>query len=119
MNIRRVIERLIRLQDRSLKAAGDVSGVISANVGMGSSHSRVSARGRQRVVQRSAWTRDAGNGEPRERGANTMEPEETGVQTEPADEDRRGRDSEPEPKTPPIDEDMAGSVNAALPEADE
>ena len=43
-------------------------------------------------------------------------PEDSGSETEPAGEE--GADA-PEPATPPIDEDVAGSVNAAVHDADE
>lgn len=49
-----------------------------------------------------------------------MQPEELQSQSEPkappgsTEEEREG-----EPATPPIDEDVAGSVNAALPDTDE
>ena len=48
----------------------------------------------------------------------TMSRQEAATDTEPepeADEDA----GEPEPSTPPIDEDVAGSVNAALHDADD
>jgi hypothetical protein len=56
VNIRRVIERRFRYQNKGVNAAGEVSAVISANVGTGSSRSHVSARSRQRIVQRSGRT---------------------------------------------------------------
>jgi hypothetical protein len=56
MNIRRIIERRIRQQGKGVNAAGDVHAVISANVGEGSSHTHVSSRSRQRIVQRSGHT---------------------------------------------------------------
>ena len=47
-------------------------------------------------------------------------PEETGTE---AEEEQRKEDERvperPEPVTPPIDEDVAGSVNAALHDADD
>jgi hypothetical protein len=49
----------------------------------------------------------------------TSRPEEARTETEPertpADEPAEWE----EPQTPPIDEDVAGSVNAALPDADD
>jgi hypothetical protein len=56
MNIRRIIERRIRQQGKGVNAAGDVHAVISANVGKASSHTHVSSRSRQRIVQRSGRT---------------------------------------------------------------
>jgi hypothetical protein len=56
VNIRKVIERRIRREGKGVNAVGDVSGVISANVGQGSSRTHVSTRSRQRVVQRSGRT---------------------------------------------------------------
>jgi hypothetical protein len=50
-------------------------------------------------------------------------PEESGTEADQADQaDRRAEEEDAErsePVTPPIDEDVAGSVNAALHEADE
>jgi hypothetical protein len=49
-----------------------------------------------------------------------MQPEEPRTQVEPAVEEDAGEDQTgPEPATPPIDEDVAGSVNAAVPDTDE
>jgi tellurite resistance protein len=56
MNIRKVIERRIRRQDKGVNAAADMHAVVAANVGKGSSHSHVSSRSRQRIVQRSGRT---------------------------------------------------------------
>jgi hypothetical protein len=56
----------------------------------------------------------------RERGAKTLQPEETRTETGPAaDQDERDGDSRSEPPTPPIDEDIAGSVNAAVPDTED
>jgi hypothetical protein len=44
-------------------------------------------------------------------------PEQTEAETAPHEADEA--DEAPEPDTPPIDEDVAGSVNAALHDADE
>lgn len=57
MNIRKIIQRRIRHQGKAVSALGDVNAVISANVSEGSSHSRVSTRSRQRIVQRSGRTK--------------------------------------------------------------
>jgi hypothetical protein len=47
-------------------------------------------------------------------------PEESGTEADQADRREEEEDAErSEPVTPPIDEDVAGSVNAALHEADE
>jgi hypothetical protein len=47
-------------------------------------------------------------------------PEEKTAEAEPTPaRDAEGEAESTEPGTPPIDEDVAGSVNAALPEADE
>jgi hypothetical protein len=56
MNIRRIIEQRIRHHGKGVNAAGDVHAVISANVGKGSSHTHVSSRSRQRIIQRSGRT---------------------------------------------------------------
>jgi hypothetical protein len=45
-------------------------------------------------------------------------PEDSRAETEPAGEEAERADV-PEPATPPIDEDVAGSVNAAVHDADE
>jgi hypothetical protein len=45
-------------------------------------------------------------------------PEDSRTETEPAGEEAESADV-PEPATPPIDEDVAGSVNAAVHDADE
>jgi hypothetical protein len=51
--------------------------------------------------------------------ATTMSrPEDSGSETEPAGEEAENADA-PEPVTPPIDEDVAGSVNAAVHDADD
>jgi hypothetical protein len=54
-------------------------------------------------------------------GSETMQPDKPRTETEPpaAEEDPRSQDSRREPTTPPIDEDVAGSVNAAVPDPDE
>jgi hypothetical protein len=57
MNIRKIIRRRSRHQGKGVDAAGDVNAVISANVNEGSSHSHVSTRSRQRIVQRSGRTK--------------------------------------------------------------
>jgi hypothetical protein len=44
--------------------------------------------------------------------------EDSGCETEPAGEEAESADA-PEPVTPPIDEDVAGSVNAAVHDADD
>jgi hypothetical protein len=50
----------------------------------------------------------------------TSRPEEAGTETEPDDGTPASEAAESsEPRTPPIDEDVAGSVNAALPDADD
>lgn len=49
-----------------------------------------------------------------------MQPEEPQAETEPAAaEDPVNAEAGSEPATPPIDEDVTGSVNAAVPDADE
>jgi hypothetical protein len=45
-------------------------------------------------------------------------PEYSGPETEPAEEEAESAEVS-EPATPPIDEDVAGSVNAAVHDADE
>jgi hypothetical protein len=63
MNIRKIIQKRIRHQDEGVNAVGDVNAVISANVERGSSHSHVSTRSRQRIVQRSGRTKIGGDRE--------------------------------------------------------
>jgi hypothetical protein len=53
VEIRKIVERRFRYQGRGVNAVGDISAVISANVGTGSSHSFASTESRQRIVQRS------------------------------------------------------------------
>jgi hypothetical protein len=49
-----------------------------------------------------------------------MQPEEPRTETEPAaEQDEKDGDSRSEPPTPPIDEDIAGSVNAAVPDTED
>jgi hypothetical protein len=48
-----------------------------------------------------------------------MQPEEQQRETEAAAEPEREEERGPEPGTPPIDEDVAGSVNAAVPDNEE
>jgi hypothetical protein len=49
-----------------------------------------------------------------------MRKEEAGTETESAEEQAPEREDTPSPSaTPPIDEDLAGSVNAAVPDAEE
>jgi hypothetical protein len=90
VNIKKVIQRRIRHAGAGVNAVGDVNAVIAANVNEGGSRTHVSSRSHQRIVQRSGRTTYA---------------------REDADE--------AEPSTPAIDEDVAGSVNAALPDADD
>jgi hypothetical protein len=45
-------------------------------------------------------------------------PQDSGTEIEPAGEEAESADA-PEPVTAPIDEDVAGSVNAALHDSDE
>ena len=45
-------------------------------------------------------------------------PEDNGPETKPAGDEAEGAEA-PEPATPPIDEDVTGSVNAAVHDADE
>jgi hypothetical protein len=92
VNIKKLIHRRIRHTGEGVNAVGDVNAVIAANVDKGGSRTHVSTRSRQRVVQRSG----------RKSTNNTSE--ETDA---------------PEPSTPAIDDDVAGSVNAALPDADD
>ena len=49
----------------------------------------------------------------------TSRPDEAGTETEPDGTQAEEPAESPEPRTPPIDEDVAGSVNAALPDADD
>jgi hypothetical protein len=62
----------------------------------------------------------ARSGKPRERGATPMQPEERRSEPEPTPEQESTEgETGPETATPPIDEDVAGSVNAAVPDTDE
>jgi hypothetical protein len=56
VKLKKIIQRRIRHERGDVKATGDVNAVISANVGEGSSHTHVSTRSRQRIVQRSGRT---------------------------------------------------------------
>ena len=49
----------------------------------------------------------------------TSRPEEAGTEAEPEGTTADEPAESSEPTTPPIDEDVAGSVNAALPDADD
>jgi hypothetical protein len=90
VKIKKIIQRRIRHAQKGVNAVGDVNAVIAANVNEGGSRTHVSSRSRQRIIQRS--------------GRITYASEEA---------------DEAEPSTPAIDEDVAGSVNAALPDADD
>lgn len=116
IHIRKLIQRRIRHQREGVDAVGDVNAVISANVNEGSSHSHVSTRSRQRVAKRSGRTR---KNEKRSEEATTMSrAEDSRTETEPPGDEAESADV-PEPATPPIDEDVTGSVNAAVHDADE
>jgi hypothetical protein len=70
-------------------------------------------------IKQTLWARasDEGKGD-RRRATMTSRPEattETEPEKTPADEPAEWE----EPQTPPIDEDVAGSVNAALPDEDD
>jgi hypothetical protein len=71
VNIRKIIQRRIRSQGDGVNASGDVSAVISANVGTGSSRSHVSTRSTQRIVQRSGRTHVSEERETKREGSNT------------------------------------------------
>jgi hypothetical protein len=45
-----------------------------------------------------------------------MQPEEVRIETDPAEQENGDGRTGSEPATPPIDEDVAGSVNAAVPD---
>jgi hypothetical protein len=110
MNIRKIIQRRIQRQGKGISAAGDVNAVISANVAGGGSSSPAAASTRPTSEKRA------------EEATRMKRPErrETKVEAEPAPgQDVLDAAEAREPVTPPIDEDMAGSVNAALHEADE
>jgi hypothetical protein len=57
VKFRKIIQRRIGHHGKAVNAVGDVNAVISANVNEGSSHSHVSTRSRQRIVQRSGRTK--------------------------------------------------------------
>lgn len=58
---------------------------------------------------------------PRGQGAASMDsrPEEAGTETEPEGTESSEQAESPENQRPVIDEDISGSVNAALPDVDE
>lgn len=99
VKLQKIIQKRIRRQSTGVNAVGDVNAVVSANVNEGGSRSHLSTRSRQRIVQRSGRTDVA---DERETSRDTGDPAES-----------------PPPATPPIDEDVAGSVNAALHDTDE
>jgi hypothetical protein len=122
MNFRKIIQRRMQRQSKGVHGVGDVNAVISASVNEGSSRSHVSTRSRQRIVQRSGRT-DRRRSEKRAEEATRMSrPKVRETEAEPESapgEDHVESTEDREPVTPPIDEDVAGSVNAALHEADE
>jgi hypothetical protein len=71
VNIRKVIERRFRRHGKGVNAAGDVSAVISANVGQGSTRSHVSTRSHKRIVQRSGRTHVHDGSETTQEGSQT------------------------------------------------
>jgi hypothetical protein len=110
MNFRKIIQRRMQRQGKGANAVGDVNAVISANVAGGGSSSLAAASKRPKSEKRA------------EEATRMSRPEvrETRVEAEPAPGEERVEETEArEPATPPIDEDVAGSVNAALHEADE
>jgi hypothetical protein len=114
VNIRKVIERRMSRRGKGVNAAGDVHAVIAANVGEERSHTHVSSRSRQPIVQRSGRTQTT------RQGATMNWPEKSGSQPEEAGgpEPNWVEEESTEPAKAPIDEDVAGSVNAALHDAD-
>jgi hypothetical protein len=97
VNIKRIIQRRIRHERNS--------------------RTHVSTRSRQRIVQRSGRTTyvsdDATRGGDQMRSKEDLATEEEPESKAEEDDDRR------EPMTPAIDDDVAGSVNAALHDDDE
>jgi hypothetical protein len=115
VNIRKIIQRRIRHAGKGVNAVGDVSAVVAANVNEGNSRTHVSTRSRQRIVQRSGRTTYVREDETRGGDQMSREEETTETTGKTADEEA----APAEPSTPPIDEDVAGSVNAALHDADD
>jgi hypothetical protein len=110
MNFRKIIQRRLQRQGKGVNAVGDVNAVISANVAGGGSSSLAAASKRPKSEKRA------------EEATRMKRPErrETKVEDEPAPgQDALDAAEAREPVTPLIDEDLAGSVNAALHEADE
>jgi hypothetical protein len=70
------------------------------------------------VVQRFGRTEAVADPES-SRGATMNRPDEKRPEAEPTREQAEGETASTESGTAPIDEDVAGSVNAALPDADE
>jgi hypothetical protein len=117
VNIKKIIQRRVRHAGRGVDALGDVNAVIGANVNEGNSRTRVSTRSRQRIVQRSGRTTYVR--EDATRGGDQMRSKED-VATEAEPERKAEEDAETrEPMTPAIDEDVAGSVNAAVHDDDD
>lgn len=110
MNFRKIIQRRLERQGKGVSAVGDVNAVIPAKVAGGGSSSLAAAPTRPKSEKRA------------EEATRMKRPDrrETKVENEPAPgQDALDTAEAREPVTPPIDEDMAGSVNAALHEADE
>jgi hypothetical protein len=115
VNIRRIIQRRIRHAGKGVNAVGDFNAVTVASVNERNARTRVSTRSRQRIVQRSGRTtyvRDDAT-----RGGDQMR-EDVATEAEPESKAEEDADTR-EPVTPAIDEDVAGSVNAALPGDDD
>lgn len=116
MKIKKIIQRRIRHAGKGVQVVGDVNAVIAANVNEGNSRTRVSTRSRQRIVQRSGRTTYVS--ENTTRGGDQMRREDEKTETKSGNKAEESADAA-EPSTPPIDEDVAGSVNAALHDADD
>jgi hypothetical protein len=113
VNIRKILQRRIRHAGKGANGIGDVNAVIAANVNERNSRAHVSTRSRQRSVQRSDRATYV-SGETTARGP-TRSRGDVATDTEPEADDAGAT----EPSTPPIDEDITGSVNAALPDAED
>jgi hypothetical protein len=117
VNIKRIIQRRTRRAGKGVNAVGDFNAVTAASVNERNSRTRVSTRSRQRIVQRSGRTTYARDDATR--GGDQMRSKED-VATEAEPESKAEEDADTrEPVTPAIDEDVAGSVNAALPGDDD
>lgn len=101
MGIRKVIQKRVRRGDPAGSVFADVNTAMAATVGGNYSRTRVSSR--QRIVQ--TKSQEAPMREPEERRAPDASSEERGEQ-----------EVETVRRAAPIDEDVAGELNAVLPD---